>query len=121
MAQDDKVFQEWYCGNCSTYIRFRLNMEWDRVVWVECPMCKHRHQRFIKDGVIQDDGRYANGAPLEDICPLKSACSKEPITKKMQEVKYARDGVVIKSEKDLVRDNFFRERWIEIAARAEGE
>lgn len=115
---DDKVFQEWWCGNCSTYIRFRLSMDWNRTVFVECPMCKHQHQRFIKDGVIQDDGRYANGTPVEEICPPKSACSKEPITKKLGIAKYGtRDGVVIKSSEDLIRDNYFRERWIEIAGR----
>lgn len=118
---DDKIFQEWYCGNCSTYIRFRLSMDYDRVVWVECPMCKHRHQRFIKKGQIVDDGRYSNGDPKEDICPLKSACSKEPITKQMKKTTYARDGVVIRNSEDLARDNFFRERWIEIYGRAEGE
>jgi hypothetical protein len=117
MAQDDKVFQEWYCGECKTYIRFRLNMEYDRVVWVECPMCHHRHQRYIKKGQIVEDGRFSHGDPKEDICPPKSACSKDPITKKMQETQWARDGAVIKSEKDLIRDNYFRERWIEIAGR----
>lgn len=115
---DDKVFQEWWCGNCSTYIRFRLSMDWNRAVWVECPMCQHKHQRYIKDGRIQDDGRYSNGNPVEDICPPKSACSKEPITKQMDITRWgARDGVIIKSEKDLIRDNYFRERWIEIAGR----
>jgi hypothetical protein len=89
-------------------------MEYDRVVWVECPMCGHRHQRCIKDGRIQEDGRFANGNPVEDVCPPKSACSKEPITKKLEKAKSTRDGVVIESSEDLVRDNYFRERWIEI-------
>ncbi len=119
---DDKVFQEWYCGNCHTYIRFRLRMDYNRVVWVECPMCKHRHQRYIKDGRIQDDGRYNHGDPVEDVCPPKSACSKEPITKQLEKSKYGtRDGVIIKSDKDLIRDNYFRERWIEIAGRNSDE
>lgn len=113
---DEKVFQEWYCGECKTYIRFRLNMEWDRVVWVECPMCGHKHQRYIKEGRIVVDGRL-EGSPKEDICPPKSACSKEPITKKLDEIKYTRDSVVIKSSEDLIRDNYFRERWIEIGGR----
>jgi len=118
---DDKIFQEWYCGECQTYIRFRLNMEYDRTVWVECPMCHHRHQRCIKKGQIVEDGRFSNGDPVEDIMPLKSACSKEPITKKMQKTSHARDGAIIRSSEDLARDNFFRERWIEIYGRAEGE
>lgn len=115
---DDKVFQEWYCGECATYIRFRLSMDWDRVVWVECPMCHHKHQRCIKEGVIKEDGRFSGGDPVEDICPPKSACSKEPITKQLDKAKWGtRDGVVIKSDKDLMRDNFLRERWIEIHGR----
>jgi hypothetical protein len=118
---DEKIFQEWYCGNCSTYIRFRLCMGYNRVVWVECPMCAHRHQRFIKDGRIQDDGRFNHGEPVEDICPPKSACSKEPITKKLDKAKYTRDGIIIKSTEDLVRDNHMRERWIEIFGRTEGD
>lgn len=114
----DKVFQEWYCGHCNTYIRFKLNMEYDRAVWVECPMCAHRHQRYIKNGRIQDDGRYNHGDPKEEICPPKSACSKEPITKKLEKAKYGtRDGVIIKSDADLIRDNFLRERWIEIGGK----
>ena len=115
---EDRVFQEWWCGNCQTYIRFRLSMDWDRVVWVECPMCQHKHQRYIKEGRIQDDGRYNYGSPVEDICPPKSACSKEPITKQLDKAKWGtRDSVVIKSDKDLMRDNFLRERWIEIHGR----
>lgn len=117
---DEKIFQEWWCGNCSTYIRFRLSMDWNRVVWVECPMCHHKHQRCIKDGVIQEDGRYSGGDPVEDICPPKSACSKDPITKKFSnktEWSDKRDGIVIKSSDDLIRDNYFRERWLEIGGR----
>jgi hypothetical protein len=111
----DKVFQEWYCGECKTYIRFRLSMDWDRAVLVVCPLCKHEHQRFIKDGVIMEDGRFSNGHPKEEICPPKSAASKDPITKKLKDSKWGtRDGIVIKSSEDLVRDNYFRERWIEI-------
>lgn len=116
---NDKVFQEWYCGNCCTYIRFRLSMEYDRAVWVECPMCHHRHQRYIKKGCIQDDGRYSNGDPKEDICPPKSACSKEPITKQFKKNQHTRDVAVIKSDADLIREDYMRERWLEIYARNE--
>jgi hypothetical protein len=114
---DSKVFQEWYCGNCATYIRFRLNMDYDRTVTVVCPSCGHRHQRYIKKGQIVEDGRHSHGDPKEELCPPKSACSKEPITKKMKDDYSKRDGAVIKSDADLIRDNFFRDRWVEIAAR----
>ena len=118
---DDKVFQEWHCGNCNTYIRFRLNMSYDCVVWVECPMCQHKHQRYVKKGRIVEDGRFSHGDPREDLCPPKSACSKEPITKHMKKTSYARDGAIIESSEDLIRDNYMRERWLEIYGRAEGE
>lgn len=115
---DDKIFQEWHCGTsgggCDTFIRFRLNMNWDRVVNIICPMCKHQHQRFIKNGQIQDDGRFSNGSVVEDICPPKSACSKEPISKRFDKNRNAtRDGEIIKSPKDLIRDSYMRELWLE--------
>ena len=111
---DDKIFQEFYCGECSTYIRVRLNMSYNRTIWMECPMCKHRHQRYIENGQILERGRYEHGDPKEDICPPKSACSKEPITKVMQKNQWARDSAVIKSSEDLARDNYMRELWIEL-------
>jgi len=114
MPQDGKVFQEWYCGECRTYIRFRLSVEYDRVVEVVCPMCNHHHKRYIQDGVVKDEGRNTHGGIVEQLCPLKSACSKEPITKNLQKNGYTRDGVVIKSSEDLARDAYFRERWLEI-------
>jgi hypothetical protein len=118
---DDKVFQEWYCGECKTYIRFRLSMEYDRAVTVVCPSCGHRHQRFIKDGRIVEDGRHSSGEAKEELCPPKAACSKEPITKEMKNKQWARDGAVVKSDADLIRNNYFRERWIEIAGRNSNE
>ena len=80
---------------------------------IECPMCGHRHQRYIKEGHIVEDGRYSYGDPIEDICPLKSACSKEPISKAIV-ASAKRDGIVIKSDADLIRDNFLKDRWVEI-------
>lgn len=112
---DDKVFQEFYCGECENYIRMRLNMEWDRIVEVTCPMCGHMHKRCITKGVITENGRAA-GSAVEQICPPKSACSKEPITKHMAKAKAygeRRDGAVVKSPEDLQRDAIMKERWVE--------
>lgn len=113
---DDKVFQEFYCGNCENYIRMRLSMEYNRIVEVTCPMCGHMHKRCITDGVITENGREA-GSVVEQICPPKSACSKEPITKHMakaKEFRERRNGAVVKSEADLQRDSFMMERWVEL-------
>ena len=113
---DGKVFQEFYCGECQHYIRVRLSMEYDREVEVVCPMCGHKHRRCIVDGCIVEHGRY-RGEVKEDICPPKSACSKEPISKQMSQAKEfgdRRDGAVIKSDADLARDAFMRERWLEL-------
>ena len=110
--QDDKIFQEFYCNDCCVYIRVRLNMNYNHAINVVCPMCSRKHPRYIQDGQIIDRG--AVGSPHEDICPPKSACSKEPLSKVMMKNKYSRDGVIIKSSEDLIRDDYFRERWIEL-------
>lgn len=110
--QDGKVFQEFYCNDCHGYIRVRLNMEYDRAINVCCPNCPRKHPRYIKDGQIVERG--AVDSPSEDICPTKSAYSKEPISKMMMKNKYSRDGVIINSSEDLVRDAMMRERWIEL-------
>ena len=113
--QDGKVFQEFYCGECQTFIRMRLNMDYDRIVEVVCPMCGHRHKRCIVKGQIVENGRE-HGTAREDICPPKSACSKEPITRQMKTGKgfsARRDGAVVESVDDLTQDTFMRERWLE--------
>jgi len=121
---DDKVFQEFYCGNCQGHIRVRLNMAYDRAIFVCCPQCKHEHQRYIEKGQILENGRFDHGNVKEKICPPLSAYNKEPITKRMKKAEKSyhdrRDGVVIKSSDDLVADSFLRERWIELYGNERG-
>lgn len=114
---DNKIWQEFYCGECQGYFRVKLNMALTIGVEIVCPKCKHEHHRFIKDGVIFESGRSQNGAK-EKICPPLSAYSKEPLTRKMETTRYARDGVVIDKESDLsersvIAANMMRERWFE--------
>lgn len=113
-----KVWQEFYCGECQGYFRVRLNMALNMGVEMVCPKCKHKHHRYIKDGVIYEHGRESNSA-REEICPPLSAYSKEPLTARMRDKKYARDGVKIESEKDLnernpAADAMIKERWFEL-------
>jgi DNA-directed RNA polymerase subunit RPC12/RpoP len=118
---DNKVWQEFYCGECSGYFRVRLNMALTIGVEIVCPKCKHKHHRFIKDGVIYENGRGENGAK-EEICPPLSAYSKEPLTAKMKSATgYGgrRDGVKIEKEEDLntrnpIADAMIKERWFEL-------
>ena len=110
------IWQEFYCGECQGYFTAKLNMALNHIVWIVCPNCKHEHKRCIHDGRIEENGRE-NGRVIEHICPTLSSYSKEPLTKKMHKEKCTswgkRDGVVIKDEKDLVRDAFMSELWFE--------
>lgn len=118
---DDKVWQEFYCGECQGYFRVKLNMALTIGVEIVCPKCKHKHHRFIKDGVIFENGRSDNSAK-EEICPPLSAWSKEPLTQKMlQGSGYGarRDGAKIEGEEDLnprnpIADAMIKERWFEL-------
>jgi hypothetical protein len=118
------VWQEFYCGNCGGYFRVKLNMALNIIVDVCCPgwlgedttkPCLHKHRRCIKDGRIEENGR--DGQFKEEICPPRSAYSKEPLTKHMKDCtdtwRGKRDGAVIKEDKDLVRDAFMQELWFE--------
>ncbi len=93
----------------------KLNMSLNHTVVVVCPLCNAKHERTIESGRILDRGKQGNYK--EEICPPKSACSKTPSTKKMQD-RYTgkRDGQVIESSDDLVAresNSFLRELWIE--------
>src|SRR5689334_1869577 len=108
---DDKIFQEFYCGECSHYMRVRLNMSYNRTINVTCPNCGHKHQRYIE-----------NGDPKEDIIIPKSACSKDPISKRMKEAKGwndKRDAAVIESSRDLGSDSFIKQLWQDYFGREE--
>jgi hypothetical protein len=109
---DDKVWQEFYCHRCpdgGNYIMVKLNMALNYSVAVVCPMCGSKHERTVQNGVIFD--RYKNGNFKEEICPPKSACSKQPRHSKIK--RGARDGAVVKDKDDLVRDSIMQQIWME--------
>jgi hypothetical protein len=111
-TRENKIWQEFYCNDCpeGNYMRVRLNMGLNHSVEIVCPMCKAKHHRTIKNGLIFDG---KNGNVVEQICPPKSACSKEPIAAKM--FKNARDGVKIEqTDAEKIRDSIMKERWIEL-------
>ena len=91
----DRVWQEFYCGECEGYIRVKLNMALNQEVEVVCPKCGHQHRRVVTNGEIRERGRYAE--PLkEEICPPMSAYQKNPWTEKMRNSYDRRNGVRIK-------------------------
>lgn len=104
---DDKVWQEFYCNDCCGYFTVKLNMNInDITVEMKCPNCGRKHPRTIKDGVLHDG---ASGAYKEEIIVPKSAYHKEPLHKKIK--REARNGEVIESHNDLVRDAYMDELW----------
>jgi len=110
-----RVFQEFYCGNCDGYFRCKINRGITYGVKLICPSCGHDHHRYIKGGIIYENGRESN-FPVEEICPPKSSYSKEPYTEKMKKTKNMwskRDGIVIKIEQENTGSTFLRELWLE--------
>ena len=108
-----KIFQEFYCGECRGYILVKLNMALNHVVEVVCPNCDHHHLRNIMDGQIFEKGRM-NGQYKEEICPPKSAYSKESRAAKPP----CRDGVKLEKAADLNERHpaaaaMMQERWFE--------
>ena len=119
---ENKIWQEFYCGECQGYFRVKLNIALNIGVEMVCPKCGHKHHRYIKNGVIYENGRDTN-TPKEEICPPLSAYSKEPLTEKMAAAtakwNARRDGVKIEGEGDLNRrnpiaDDMIKERWFEL-------
>lgn len=108
----DRVWQEFYCNDCHGYILVKLNMALNHSVEVKCPNCGRKHPRTIRNGVIAED--VARGTP-EEICPPKSAYSKEPFSKGIRP--HSRTGNVINGENDVrdpASDAIIKERWFEI-------
>jgi len=119
---DDKRWQEFYCNDCHIYIRVRLNMALNVGVVVVCPMCCRKHPRAIVDGQIKETGHSDQN---HEICPPKSACSKEPWTKFMRNNTSARDGVEIKESeippRDPASDAMIKELWFERYGGSQGD
>lgn len=84
----------------------------DHIVEVICPICGHKHTRKIDNGQIKEGGRW-DGKPTEELCPLKSAVSDTPHTKKMLDSKHQGDGAVIKEQADINKHSPHWEQWFE--------
>jgi hypothetical protein len=82
-----EVFQEMWCTECKFYMSFPLESTLNGVVTIICGLCKHRHQRMIKDGRVVEEGRYANGKPKFEIEVLRSACYPESRVESMRKAK----------------------------------
>lgn len=107
----DRIYQEFYCGECDGYFRCKINVKINHGVKMVCPNCSHEHHRYIKNGVIFEDGRGAN-SPIEEIMPPKSSYYKVPFTEKMKKTKYKRDGVIIEDLQER-SDEFLKNLWLE--------
>lgn len=97
---DDFVLQEFYCassgGGCGGYITLPVNTSLNGTIRVNCPKCKHQHDRFLKNGRIVEEGR-TTGA-VHELCPTIAAWSKEPRleqTRKIPGTKDERDAVLV--------------------------
>ena len=121
----DKIWQEFYCGECNGYIRIKLNMQLNCEIEFVCPgksgKCGHKHRRVIRDGIIRENGRFAN-EPKFELVPTQSAYSKEPWTSQMKKAAEKnhhsgrREGVPITKEspRDAFSEQQFRDRWFEL-------
>jgi hypothetical protein len=69
-----QVWQEMNCTQCSVYFSFPLENTFTGVVKVHCGICRHYHQRYVVQGVVQEDGRYNKGPAVMEIDILKSQC-----------------------------------------------
>ena len=112
-----RIAQEFYCtktgGGCGGYFTANLNMHLNVVVTVVCPNCKHEHQRYIKNGVLIEDGR-TTGKPVEEILGNPASFSKKPKSKLWTRMKQSfsdkeRDAVVLNEGQEFLAD-----RWFEI-------
>lgn len=90
-----------------------INPRLNGVIEVVCPKCGHTHQRYLKDGVLQESGRYKRD-PIEQLCPTDAAWHKKPQhpeSKRRTGKSNERDAVVI--SRDDARD-FIDERKFEL-------
>ena len=116
----EKVWQEFYCGECVGYVRIKINMQLNCEIFFECPNCGHKHQRVIRNGVILEKGRFKDD-PVFDLTPTKAAYSKKPWTAAMKAGEESghwsdrRNGAVITkgSGRDAFTSQHFRDRWFE--------
>lgn len=46
--------QELYCHHCENYVQFNLDTELNGEHILNCPVCGHKHYRYVNDGKISD-------------------------------------------------------------------
>lgn len=56
---NEKIRTEIHCHECNQYCRVELDATLNGNHVVNCPKCKHKHYRVIKDGVVTGE-RYAS-------------------------------------------------------------
>lgn len=71
-----RVEIEFYCSSCGHYFYFKLNTGLEGNHVINCPVCHHKHYRFVHKGVITSDRWNDSGALADEITPVKSAASK---------------------------------------------
>ena len=101
-----KIAQEFYCNDCSGFIRVKLNLALNHRITVQCPKCSHQHPRVIVDGIIYETHPEVVSSYTEEICPPMSSYSKESILASP----HSRDGVTLT---EAVIDPAVRARWFE--------
>lgn len=111
-----RIFQEFYCtisgGGCGGYIVVPLHDKLTGVVDVICPKCGHKHQRYVKNGRVKEDGRWTK-KPVEEICPTMASYREKPLTTERQRRGSERDGKVIKKDEDSIARSMLDESWFE--------
>lgn len=71
---DNRVHIEFYCQECDHYIYVWLNLKLSGNHVMNCPNCKHKHYRVVKNGVISSD-RFNEDLPEKhEIVATQSAC-----------------------------------------------
>jgi hypothetical protein len=96
----NKVHQEFYCRHCPAddanskdpdkrrsggHFRVKFSLGWDSNVKIQCPKCKHVHERHVKNGVLYDG--LGNSPHTEEVKVGLSAWSREPFTKKAESLR----------------------------------
>jgi len=113
-----RIYQEFYCNDCTGYFGVKLNIALNYSVVVVCPNCGRKHPRTIKDGHIFEDTYCPRGREkyVEEIVPPPSAYHKKPWTDEMKkaakEKRGPREGVEIKEPRNEVEEShWLRRLW----------
>jgi len=109
-----RITHEFYC-HCGNYFDVKLNVALNGNHRIHCPICKHVHYRFIKNGKITGDRftEHLNDPLVDDLYPMKAACrnyQKETYEENLSEKTPAM--AILKNKKDH-EAGFMIRRWKE--------